>query len=254
MAKISKFVQMWNDGTKLTEVSDEFARWVGDECAESFKKQYSPSKTRPLGLSQVGKPAVLLAAAQLGMKPKEHNTLKMQWIFNLGDFFETTCFALMAHYRYEITECQKEIDFYGAKGHIDGVVDGRLVELKTMSGYYWQKFIKEQDDDRGYLTQLHLYAHCMGVQEASWLCLNKFTGELIEVQLDFDPYYVRRAKYVLETLPSVRTFEDIKKYFAVPEPVINKQNILSLPESMRWCGLNDYFYVMKGQRVVSTKW
>ncbi len=66
------------------------------------------------------------------------------------------------------------------QGHLDGVMDGRVLEIKTMSQSAWDSFVRLRWDTPGliqkYKWQLSVYMLAMGM-EATLIVKNKNTGE-----------------------------------------------------------------------------
>lgn len=82
--------------------------------------------------------------------------------FLYGDLLEELVLFLAEQSGHKVEACQHEVDILGVKGHIDAIVDGRLVDVKSASTYGYRKFRENnlrQDDPFGYLTQLGAYAY-----------------------------------------------------------------------------------------------
>lgn len=247
MQRLKKFVQEWNNGGLLKSHFDpEVLQWYGEEMERCLKRQFTTERHEDhtgLRMSQLGKPAVLLSAEKLCLDaPEIKPRYAMQYTFLTGDFFEQTLICLLHQYGCQIDSMQEELTFKGVKGHIDFCADDVLVEAKTMSGHYWKSFTQEPDDDRGYVTQLHLYQQCMQQKDAVWLCVNKWTSELALVELVWDDVYIQRAEQIIRDYKRIKTFNDIKKYFSVPDliPVNTRKN--KIPPTMKWSGMNHLFY------------
>lgn len=259
MQKLKKFVQEWNNGGLLKSHFDpEVLEWYGEQMQYCLQRQFTSSGQEDhtgLRMSQLGKPAVVLAAEKLAAEdPDLKPRYAMQYTFLTGDFFEQTLVCLLHQYGCEIHSLQEEVKYKGVVGHIDFCADDVLIEAKTMSGYYFNSFIQQPDDDRGYLTQLHLYQQCMQQKSAAWLCVNKWNSELTLVELEWDESYIERAEQIIRDYKKVNTFDDIKKYFSVPNliPVSTRKN--KIPPTMQWSGMNNLFYNFDSRgNPVSTK-
>lgn len=82
--------------------------------------------------------------------------------FLFGDILEEMLLWLAKEAGHEVTDEQKEVDLYGVKGHIDGRIDGVLVDVKSASSFSFDKFkshLSPDADGFGYLTQLDAYQH-----------------------------------------------------------------------------------------------
>lgn len=94
-------------------------------------------------------------------------------------------FADIAGHKVEMQ--QSEVDVCGLKGHIDSVIDGVVVDVKTASDFSFKKFKEgrlSENDPFGYLAQLAGYEHGLKKQGGGFLVANKSTGELCFFQPD----------------------------------------------------------------------
>lgn len=83
---------------------------------------------------------------------------------------------------------QDEVELYGVKGHIDAIIDGVLVDVKSANSRSIEKFKKHQletDDPFGYLTQLFGYLDALQGDprlkvkgSAAFLAVDKELGHL----------------------------------------------------------------------------
>lgn len=101
--------------------------------------------------------------------------------FLFGDILEETLLFLARLAGHEVTDEQKEVDLHGIKGHIDGRIDGVLVDCKSASTFSFNKFadgLKADKDSFGYLTQLDSYLHGDGGDAAFFLAIDKTLGHI----------------------------------------------------------------------------
>lgn len=247
MKRIRRFVKAWNEGFVIDRMSKAETRAVTKELERAFVRQYTatPNTRQRVGVSQLGKPAVLTALAHLGL----HNiteessevaftsTGRQQWTFFLGDTFEviaTSCYERIT--KGKVEDAQLEVDFHGIKGHIDGITDGHVLEFKTINGWDFEKFVNNPLDDlNGYTTQLSVYCHCLGLPGA-WVVLNKWNGSLACVELKTpDQESIERAAEIVKTLPRIRKKADVLKHFKPPELEWNaRTKKYELPRDMRY--------------------
>ena len=185
--------------------------------------------------------------------PSEGTENRLSRLFMDGHVFEAEILAHMeAHPNFNVVDQQREIEFEGVFGHIDAVVDtghGKiLIEAKTMSPYYFTKFVKNPDDARGYMTQLGIYTEALDLPGV-WICKNKATSEVAmvipnEEDLEEARY---RAHLLVPLLRKIETFEDIFEVFQAPEPVqeVCKKKAtgrMLVPEEMRYNVWRHVFY------------
>ena len=82
---------------------------------------------------------------------------------------------------HKVSDEQKEVDIEGIKGHMDCKIDGKVVDIKSASGFSFSKFrqgILREDDPFGYIAQLAAYEEAEGTANSGFLVINKETGEL----------------------------------------------------------------------------
>ena len=101
--------------------------------------------------------------------------------FLYGHLLEEILLFLIKLSGHKVTNEQKEITVSGIKGHMDCVIDGEVVDIKTASGFAFKKFkdgtLAEQDTF-GYMAQLAGYEAAEGTNKGGFLAMNKESGEL----------------------------------------------------------------------------
>lgn len=113
---------------------------------------------------------------------KEPLTGKTYFKFLYGDVIEQVLLFLAKEAGHEVKDEQKEVEVDGVFGHIDAVVDGVVVDVKSASPYGYQKFEQRrvtEDDPFGYVAQLSGYGNVLTPgQPAAWLAMDKVSGGL----------------------------------------------------------------------------
>jgi hypothetical protein len=87
-----------------------------------------------------------------------HTRLK----FLYGDILESLLLSLAKAAGHDVRGEQDELHISGIKGHRDAVIDGITIDVKSASGYGFQKFKNgnlRQDDPFGYISQLSSYVY-----------------------------------------------------------------------------------------------
>lgn len=101
--------------------------------------------------------------------------------FLYGDVIEQLYLYLAKEAGHEVTDEQREVEVDGVKGHIDAIIDGTVVDLKSASSFGYKKFKEgtvEQDDPFGYVAQLAGYADVLTPgKPAAWWAVDKSTGD-----------------------------------------------------------------------------
>ena len=166
-----------------------------EELAESIATTIRTrlSDTEPvrktLGLSSVGKPLRRLwydfhSDTEL-VKPTPSMRLK----FLFGDIIEDLLLWLVKVSGHTVTDRQKEVECCGVIGHIDSIIDGEVVDIKSASPKSFLKFLGgtlPDNDPFGYLAQITAYDKVTGKGHPGFLVMNKVTGEICEYRPDPD--------------------------------------------------------------------
>lgn len=251
--KLNDFVTLYNSkDAEFFSGMLENAELFNHSISHSYLRQFTQSGVRDyIGISSLGKPAV-----QLGFKKLKYEevtpSLRTKLTFFVGDAYEILLTNMLRSYGFSVTLDQHDVTFHGVGGHLDGVIDHKvLIEIKTMNDRYFESFTKCPDDTRGYITQLGIYSHCMGLP-AVWLCVNKVTNELKVVELPEPEYtepYLARAASLAQVMNDIKSFEDLFNTFEAPTPVaevFKKQETgkYLMPQSMAYWNYSPVFYKM----------
>jgi len=132
-------------------------------------------------MSNVGKPARQLWYEQ--NSKREPHAIKPETMikFLYGHLLERVVLFLTELAGHEVTDEQKEIKVKGIMGHMDCKIDGEVVDIKSASGYAFNKFRNgtlAEEDSFGYMSQLAGYEKAEGTTGGGFLAINKETGEL----------------------------------------------------------------------------
>ena len=141
--------------------------------------------------------------------------------FLIGDMWEAILLFIAKQTGHDVSMEQGTVDLDGMVGHMDAVIDGHLVDVKSASKYSFQrKFtsgaIFEGDDPFAYIPQIKAYGAATGMDKQAWLVGNKETGELAIVKvpdtIEFDAKKaLAEARAVIEMPepPEEKCFEPI---------------------------------------------
>lgn len=138
--------------------------------------------------------------------------------FLFGDILEETLLFLARLAGHEVTDEQKEVDLHGVKGHIDGRIDGTLVDCKSASSYSFDKFrlgLRPDADAFGYLTQLDSYLTADGGDTGAFLAIDKTLGSICldtheKTQKDYKKIIDKKREMLSKPTPPPRPY--------MPEP------------------------------------
>lgn len=142
----------------------------------------------PLRFSSLGKPnRQMWYEAHPVDGTKEEMTPKTYFKFLYGDVIEQLLLFLTKEAGHSVTAEQAEVEVDGVKGHIDAIIDGVVVDVKSASSYGYKKFETnnvEGDDPFGYVAQLSGYANVLTPgKPAAWLAMDKVSGDLCVSEL-----------------------------------------------------------------------
>lgn len=164
------------------EILPEETKALGEDVARVVSEQFGSERGPYLRLSNLGSPCrrklwYLINTPELGEKLSGATRLK----FLIGHITEAVVFWLARIAGHNVTRQQEEVVVNGVKGHIDGLIDGELVDCKSASPYSFKKFeegLNADTDSFGYLTQLGAYATALGLRTKNFLAIEKVLGKL----------------------------------------------------------------------------
>ena len=199
---------------------EDFGKSILDLLNYNNNKGSSEDKDKPtLRASNLGKPLRQLWFECHGY-PGEPIEGKALLKFNYGHLIEDLVLMLAELAGHEVTRRQEEINVDGIVGHIDCVLDGVLIDIKSCSPHSFKKFkdgslLLEGNDPFAYVAQASTYATALQLPFA-WVAVEKVSGEICVLELPEErikQYDIRsRIKLVRETVNSdempPRCFDD----------------------------------------------
>lgn len=199
---------------------DEFANNLKDILRTRFKAQ--DKERGPLRFSGLGKPNRQFWFDANPDGNEEELTSQTYLKFLFGDMYEQLLLLLIKEAGHTVEMEQGEVEVDGVKGHIDAIVDGVVVDVKSASPFGYQRFNRGQileDDPFGYVAQLSGYANVLTPgREAAWIVVDKVSGEICVPSLsssvikDYKPEErITELKQVLESPepPAEKCYDDI---------------------------------------------
>ena len=169
---------------------------------------------------------------------KEELIPKTYLKFLYGDIIEQMLLFLAKESGHEVTNEQAEVEVGGVTGHIDAIIDGVVVDVKSASPFGYKKFEEQtvtSDDPFGYVAQLAGYASVLTPGEsAAWLANDKVGGDICVSPL---------SSVVIGHYPPGERIDELKKviqnetppelcYQPVPD---GKSGNLKLPTGCSYC-------------------
>lgn len=205
------------------EPNEENIEWVVEEFRNLLKTRLRErdQNSNPLRFSSLGKPdRQLWYSAQKDVQG-EPMTAKTYFKFLYGDVIELLVLFLAREAGHSVERTQEEIEVDGVKGHIDAIIDGVVVDVKSASPFGYKKFEQNgvlDDDPFGYVQQLAGYASVLTPGEsAAWVAFDKVGGDICVANLsssiiaDFDP--AQRIAHLKEVVaqpePPPRCYPDL---------------------------------------------
>lgn len=151
----------------------------------------------PLRFSNLGKPDRQLWYQANKPEVGERMPAKTFFKFLYGDVIEQLLLFLAKEAGHDVRNEQKEIELDGVKGHIDAMVDGVTVDVKSASSYSFKKFEDRtllENDPFGYIGQIGGYANILTPDSgAAFLVADKVHGDIglmkvgPEITKEFEP-------------------------------------------------------------------
>ena len=141
----------------------------------------TPRSTTTLRMSNIGRPNRQLwfdmKTEQQAQEIPPSTFIK----FLYGHMLEEVVLLLVKLAGHTVSDEQKNVKIKGIEGHMDCVIDGEVIDVKTASGYAFKKFkdgTLAEDDTFGYMSQLAGYEAGHGTSNGGFLAMNKESGEL----------------------------------------------------------------------------
>lgn len=197
----------------------------------------------PLRFSSMGKPdRQIWYMAQGDKVKKEKMDDKTLFKFLYGDVMELVILFLAKEAGHTVERAQEEIEVDGVKGHIDAIIDGVVVDVKTASPFGYKKFATNsvtEDDPFGYVQQLAGYSSVLNPgNAAAWVAFDKVGGGLCVSELsqsiisEFDP--AERIAHLKEVVASPDAPD--RCYDAVPD---GKSGNMKLGTACSYCAFKE---------------
>jgi len=175
------------------QFNDEFFKQFGLNLEEIMKDRFNTErKGGYLRLSNIGKPDRQLwyeiNDPEGGEKFQPQALIK----FMYGDMQEQLLILLAKLAGHEVTHEQETVVVNGVEGHIDCLIDGCLVDVKSASRFAYPKFqygtlLEPGNDAFGYVGQLAAYTHATTPGKAGYFfAVNKDLGHICLLKVEAD--------------------------------------------------------------------
>jgi len=210
------YIKKLFEGHTLEEhLATGFANGLADMFVRRFK-EYGEDDKDSLRLSNIGWPTRKLWYSVKGYKgtplaPED----KVKFLY--GDVLESLFVFLAIQAGHSVTDLQQEVEIEGVKGHIDCIIDGVLVDVKSCSTFSYAKFVNGglyDNDPFGYIAQLSAYKQATKASEAGWLIIDKTHGNFQYVRMDRGQ---RNVSMVKHTGIKIQPIKDVLNQSKEPE-------------------------------------
>jgi len=205
-------------------VSEEAVEQFGHVLAEVISRRLFEKRTgSTLRMSNIGTPCERKLWYEVSddhdgeVLPVE---AKIKFLF--GDILEELLLFLAKESGHDVQHRQKTVTISGVDGHIDAVIDGELVDVKSASSFSFTKFERGGlvgNDPFGYIPQLNAY-HYASKQEGltnsprfAFLVIDKQLGKItLDVHKsdgqDYDAIVSHKRSVVSSSVPPRRGYMD----------------------------------------------
>jgi len=180
---VDDIYELISKGTK--KPNSEFLFGMAASIMDAVRKQLwvSSAERKPaLRMSNIGKPCSRSLWFEIKSDAEPEPLLPQTKLkFMMGDIVEALVLYLAKEAGHTVSDQQKEIEIDGIKGHLDAVIDGELVDVKSASSFGMKKFKDgslAEDDPFGYVSQISGYANALGKKSGTFLAFDKSSGEL----------------------------------------------------------------------------
>lgn len=206
------------DGYTKTDDNEKVISAFGDGLKELLRSRLTPRgpSNGLLRLSGIGKPARQLWYDSRGYDREALSGDKLLK-FLYGDIIEEILLTLAKLSGHSVTHEQQTVKVAGITGHMDAVIDGHVVDVKSASPFAFKKFERATlavDDPFGYMQQISAYTEAVPESKGSaFWAMNKVDGNLTLYQPSAEmlPDTTERVAYLQEMLkedsPPERCYE-----------------------------------------------
>lgn len=203
----------------------------------SYNKWFEPRsrerEDKVLYFSEVGDPCprrlwFKYNTPDVGDAPDGRTLLK----FFYGDMLEELVLKVAEDAGHEVTSKQERVvydieDGWVVRGRIDAVIDGVVVDVKSVTKFSEEKFKNNlQDDPFGYYQQLNGYASALTNNSAGFVTIQKELGHVgyyaIEVHQGLFNLQAKNAKEVVQQT----SFQELPRFDPVPQSTTSKNSKL----------------------------
>lgn len=195
------------DGSGTAGRDSVSVQGFGQRLAGRISSELVKTKEPPrLRLSSIGVPCARQLWYKQNIELNEDYPPEVLIKFLYGNILEELVIWLAREAGHIVTDEQKEVSLGGVRGHLDCLIDGELVDIKSCSSLSFDRFsrhLRKEDDSFGYLGQLQGYAQALGKQHAYFLAIDKTLGRICLDKHNFKGDYTKVVEERKEIISSV---------------------------------------------------
>lgn len=198
------------EGHGFSAALEHFSSDLGKTFLDRFV-EYGQEREFSLRLSNYGRPLRQLWYEAKNY-PREALAPNVKLKFLYGHILEALLLLLASESGHVVEHQQKEVWVDGIPGHIDAVIDGIVIDVKSASTYSFNKFKSGSirlDDPFGYIPQLSGYSTALGGLPGGFLVVDKTLGHICLEQF---------SKEELESYDVIGRIAADREAIASPEP------------------------------------
>jgi hypothetical protein len=217
---IEDIYSVFTEGYSKSPANEEMIDAFGEAMKTLMRSRLTPRESSGgvLRLSAIGKPARQLWYDSRGVEKPDFTGDQLLKFF-YGDVIEEVLLTLAKLSGHTVTNEQQKVVVAGITGHMDAVIDGHVIDVKSASAAAFKKFDQGSlvfDDPFGYMHQIAAYSEAVeGNKGSGFLAMNKVDGKLTLFQPDPDflPDTQERVDYLKEALnsdtPPERCYDEV---------------------------------------------
>lgn len=236
------------DARPSIEVLTRYGANVARHADETLAAQTSRQSRKPgvIRASELGTPCNRQLWYNVHAPEKaEPITGKLGFKFLYGDLVEETVLLLAEAAGYTVTDRQLEVSYkvnddWTIVGHMDAVIDGVVVDVKSASDYAFDEVrrtnytLMPENDKFGYRAQLWFYDfQYNGIEDPKFIYVNKQSGDMALVDPGVDPLYNNLIGTINNAVAALsKPLKGLSRRVSVPH---NKSGNMKLDVQCSYC-------------------
>lgn len=203
---------------------DELGKAMATHISNAFKKREPKGELRASTLGTPCQRKLWYSVNKPEVAEDPQPWAKMKFLY--GHLIEELALFLISEAGHKVERRQEEVDVGGIKGHLDAVVDGVVVDVKSANSRGMGKFYNNgllDDDPFGYLTQINFYKEGLNddptVSEGGTVAFIAVDKELGHIVLDEYKANTEAILPKVEQAIAVTSSDDLppRGYFSEPD-------------------------------------